>query len=410
MQIVIFSSPQRKEMLNNLLSELVGFDVFIIDDPSTFGKDNFWKRWELARLTCLRSNHDNYLILPDDICQIDIEKIKFLHLKFKNNPFVCSVISDGRKSCWGSRINHSREFKSENYIFTDIGFFDCGGATNRTTLEKFSVIKPHKRFAVSGKSSGVGHQITQKLRALRIPMYNSSPSLSFHGAHESVMHPLERLKNPLTTMKKLPVYVGMATFKGRPVQNAIDSLLPQVDQIFLYDNEKFPDLTDNGKFWGLSQIKEPCYYFTCDDDLKYPPNYIQKTIEAIEKHKCIITHHGRVLQGLDRSYYTGHKSVRCLSDNLETIQLHVPGTGVTAFRTDYFNPKNLHKAKDKKMSDIVFGLEAAKQGKKIMTIPHTRNWIKQLPIDHSTSIHTTESKNQSRQIELANEIFTILAL
>jgi len=111
--------------------------------------------------------------------------------------------------------------------------------------------------------------------------------------------------------------VGMATFKGREkaVDTAINSLSNQVDEIILYDNEVNPDLTDNGKFYGLSLQKEPCYYFTCDDDLFYPSNYVETMIESIERLGGIVTHHGRKLKGLYLSYYRGHENFRCLDNN-----------------------------------------------------------------------------------------------
>lgn len=207
----------------------------------------------------------------------------------------------------------------------------------------------------------------------------------------------------------MKVIVGMATFKGREkaLDKALESLHKQVDKIVLYDNEVNPDLTDNGKFYALNTIKEPCYYFTCDDDLLYPPDYVERTIDAIEEHKCIITHHGRILVNKDVSYYRGHIGFRCLDAIYTTTQLDVAGTGVTAFRTDYFNPKHLAFVEDKKMSDLVFSLEAIKKGKKIMAVPHSAEWIKHLPIDHSKTIHSEMSKKETRLIELANEIYDI---
>lgn len=204
------------------------------------------------------------------------------------------------------------------------------------------------------------------------------------------------------------VIVGMATFKGRErsVKLACDSLSNQVDDILLYDNEQGKDLTDNGKFYGLELIKEPCYYFTCDDDLHYPSDYVATMIEAIERTGTIVTHHGRKLRGLDRSYYRGHENFRCLDENTFEGRIDVCGTGVTAFRTDYFKPKNLHQHPLQKMSDIIFSYEAVKQGKDITILKHTNKWITHLPIDHSKSIHTTENKNELRQIHLANRIYT----
>ena len=207
----------------------------------------------------------------------------------------------------------------------------------------------------------------------------------------------------------MKIIVGMATFKGREdsCKKAIDSLLHQCDEIVLYDNERNPNLTDNGKFYGLKDLKEPVYYFTCDDDLFYPSNYIAQMITAIETHKCIVTHHGRKLVGLNVSYYRGHKSYRCLDDSRATDKIDVPGTGVTGFSTEYFHPKNLHESEYQKMSDLVLGLEAAKQQKKIMILPHLKGWIKQLPIDAKTAIFNTMVKSQDRNIQIANEIYTL---
>lgn len=208
----------------------------------------------------------------------------------------------------------------------------------------------------------------------------------------------------------MKVVVGMATFKGRErcVEEAIDSLSSQVDEILLYDNEVNPDLTDNGKFYGLNLIEEPCYYFSCDDDLIYPADYVETMIEAIERTKTIVTHHGRILLGQNRSYYTGHRVFHCLQYNASQCRLDVAGTGVSAWRTDYFNPVELAFKEDKKMSDLTFSLEASKQGKQITLIRHRGDWIRHSEkLDISKTIAVTESKNQHRQIQLADEIWRL---
>jgi glycosyltransferase involved in cell wall biosynthesis len=208
----------------------------------------------------------------------------------------------------------------------------------------------------------------------------------------------------------MKVLIGMATFNGRNITPTLNSLKNQTieNEVWIYDNEKRDrNLTDNGKFYPLTIADNPCYYFTCDDDIIYPPDYIERTIEAIEKHKCIVTYHGRRLRGLNRSYYRGHTALRCLDTFPQTMELDVCGTGVTAFRTDYFNPIGLHNAEDMRMSDLVFSLEAAKQGKKIMHIGHQAKWINFVPQPKGTTIYEMENKNEGRQIELANEIFKL---
>lgn len=209
-----------------------------------------------------------------------------------------------------------------------------------------------------------------------------------------------------------PVVIGMATYAGkgrdRSISEAIASLRGHGALLYLYDNSKhLVNLTDNGKFHGLVRIKEPCYYFTCDDDLIYPPDYIPEMIEKIKEHKCIVTHHGRTLTRKGIPYYRGHKSFRCLTDNLIEEKIHVAGTGVTAFDTEYFNPIHLWSSKDLRMSDLVFSLEAAKQGKDIMVLKHSTGYIKHSKhIDLRNTIFASEQNNK-RQTEIADEIFKL---
>ena len=80
---------------------------------------------------------------------------------------------------------------------------------------------------------------------------------------------------------------NIATMPSRidQLRLTLDSLRPQFDEIRIYLNEftyvpsfvkEFTyfqggeNLTDNGKFYGLKDLKEDEYYFTLDDDIIYP--------------------------------------------------------------------------------------------------------------------------------------------
>jgi hypothetical protein len=207
----------------------------------------------------------------------------------------------------------------------------------------------------------------------------------------------------------MKIIVGMATTNQRAkfAETAVESLVHQADEIIVYNNSnEAHDYTDNAKFHALTLFNEPVYYFSCDDDILYPSDYVSTMVEAIERTGTIVTHHGRELLGLDRNYYRGHKGFRCLDDNDKEQVIDVAGTGVTAFRTDYFNPTEIYKATDKRMSDLVFSLEAAQQGKEITILKHTKNWLKDLRVPESLSIYFMERRN-TRQNELANEIYNV---
>ena len=207
----------------------------------------------------------------------------------------------------------------------------------------------------------------------------------------------------------MKIIVGMATTnqRARFAETAVESLVHQADEIIVYNNSnEAHDYTDNAKFHALTLFNEPVYYFSCDDDILYPSDYVSTMVEAIERTGTIVTHHGRELLGLDRNYYRGHKGFRCLDENNTEQIIDVAGTGVTAFRTDYFNPTEIYKATDKRMSDLVFSLAAAQQGKQITILKHTKNWLKDLRVPQGLSIHFMERRN-TRQNELANEIYNV---
>jgi hypothetical protein len=214
----------------------------------------------------------------------------------------------------------------------------------------------------------------------------------------------------------MKIIFNIATIGDRPesLNKVLESLNNQtikIDEINIYDNSKEDiDLDAKGKFYFLQFYNEPVYYFTGDDDIYYPPTYIKDMILAIDKYKCIVTHHGRRLLGENRKYYQGHKAFKFSSTNKHEIFIDVAGTGVTAFSTDYFNPIDLIDKSQRRMVDLLFSLEAAKVDKDIMLLKHTTGYFKplQLLFKQNDSCFTSGYRSTQRdQIILANEIYKI---
>lgn len=195
------------------------------------------------------------------------------------------------------------------------------------------------------------------------------------------------------------VIAGIATTgkRERLLENTINSLKGQVDKIYIYNNSKSKDLTDNGKFWALQHEKD-CVYLSCDDDIIYPRDYAKTCIEWIEKKECIISWHGRVLKDTEKYYKGKHEEMRFFQES-KGLFLSVAGTGVSAFHTKYFCPE-IWNSEYKRMSDLVFSLEARKQGKIIYSPPKKHLWI--IP-QESTGI-AQETTDQTQQIELMRQI------
>jgi hypothetical protein len=205
----------------------------------------------------------------------------------------------------------------------------------------------------------------------------------------------------------------------------IDSIYNQVDEIRIYFNEiekvnpeliapllrdkikiiSGNNLTDNGKFYFISDSIE--YYFMMDDDFIYPSDYVEKTLSNIKKHKgCVITYHGRKLDGVGLNYYHGHRrAYRCMGTVSEDVIVDVAGTGVTAFDTYYFRPQLLFASMHLRMSDLVFAKEMAECGIQAICCKHELGWMKMM--DSTESIFESNvGKITIEQNKLADYIYT----
>lgn len=217
------------------------------------------------------------------------------------------------------------------------------------------------------------------------------------------------------------ITANLATIEARKytLQGVIDSLKDQVDTVRVYGNDYTPevegdnvevytgpDYTDNAKFFWLPISKG--IYFSCDDDIIYPPDYVETILKAFKKYpNTWLTFHGRKLKGLNLPYYTGHHTYQCLRDVDGDYQIDVPGTGVSAFHTDLikFDPLTW---KDYRMSDLMVGLELAKRDIRTICLGHKMFWIKSAQSHLKQSIHIREQRN-TRQNELANVIYELAA-
>lgn len=209
----------------------------------------------------------------------------------------------------------------------------------------------------------------------------------------------------------MKIIIGMATMNSREysIKYTIKSLQKQTvkpDEVIIYNNDQNEyDATDNAKFYYFEQKhNEPVYFLTMDDDIIYPENYIENTINMIEKYKCIVTYHGREINHRDVNYYTKHKCYSCLRSVLEDKAIAIPGTGVSAFRSDYFKPEGIFYNDNKRMSDILFGLEAQKQNKQIVLLKHESQWIGTTMMDLENSCFFKERGNET-QNKLTNIIY-----
>lgn len=220
------------------------------------------------------------------------------------------------------------------------------------------------------------------------------------------------------------VQIASIPDRERMLKKTILSLINQVDKIRVMLNgyPYIPDwldglagsykieyyqldnsLGDAAKFYpGYSDG----YVFTCDDDLIYPPDYIETTVDAIDKNNCIISLHGRVMRPrpIRDSYKDKKKWYHCLETVTGYHFVDIAGTGVMGFHTKYFIP-TITKMIYPNMADIWVAKQAAEQNKTLMVMPHRQGWLEyQNP---SNTIWDNRASNVKLQTAVYNTILPL---
>jgi hypothetical protein len=212
--------------------------------------------------------------------------------------------------------------------------------------------------------------------------------------------------------------INIATYPARfeSLLKTLDTLKGQADIIRIYLNEytEVPNelkdyycvlgdnLTDNGKFFWLDKAEDE-YYFTCDDDILYPPTYVSDTITRMGTHP-IVTYHGRVIHKPNQNYYGGYRCFNCFHTMIKDQRIDVGGTGVMCIDTRKFKA-TVWNSKDLKMSDCILSLEAAKQKVPITILAHKSGYLGYIPQPQGATIFDTSHKDCKRQTEIATEIY-----
>lgn len=225
-------------------------------------------------------------------------------------------------------------------------------------------------------------------------------------------------------MYKEQSLVVIATIERRSnmLRSSIDSLIDQVGLIYVYLNDyshkhnwmidyesKYEninftigkmclgDLGDAGKFILFNYIKDK-FYFSADDDIIYPNDYVQKTISTMQSQNIkVLSYHGRrfgdqslPIKGYLRDTHPDTKRIHFNGGNDHGEFVHAIGTGVSCFDKaslkDIKLPTDLMYHSKRNISDVWVSTHLLKSGI-IPYIPSfNRSWIR---INHTQNPRDT---------------------
>ncbi|MEX0809629.1 MAG: glycosyltransferase [Dongiaceae bacterium] len=238
---------------------------------------------------------------------------------------------------------------------------------------------------------------------------------------------LRILPNP--EWRERPMLVaGMATMPSRQatVRVAMASILSQVDRLFLFldrfegevdirhpkivvlRSQEFGDLRANGKLLGLTMCSGPTRYFTVDDDIRYPPDYVTRMnaqLDALPR-ETVLGVHGSRLRPPVRSYRDDRESLHRSMLRAEHEPVDVIGTDSAAFDMRALN-FDVRRWDSVNMVDLNFAIECAKRGLQRLLATRKRYWVEALSENQPDSIYAKLKQDDSHQTVLANALLKL---
>lgn len=424
-------SPNNQE--NKAFVELKGWEWRRAE--TNHGKRRFWKWVSQSYAAQQAKSAGLWVLLPDDVrlCTNFFSRCLEYWKTAPRDRVSLNLLRDEcrlTKACW-TGIRPTRV----NDKIDNVGYTDGLAVVNRTYFEglRWSVRTVPKNRWLSGPllSSGVGDKVSRALHARHLGQYRVRQSLVQHVDGPSQMNPDARLVDSMLAVDFVDGEVAAqrlrrvdkvtASLCSIPTRKAdlarvVASLEPQVDHLNVFLNgypgipaflkkdwitvarsQDHEDRSDANKAFWTGSVKG--YHFLCDDDLIYPPDYVERLIAGIETRgrRAVVGAHGRVLKPVLKNYYRSAQKVhRCLGRVQLDAAVHILGTGALAYHTDTL-ALTWADFPQGDMADIWFGIACQKQQVPSVVMRHQPGWMLLTKEGQNDTIFERASKDDGRQ-------------
>ncbi|OOY35526.1 glycosyltransferase family 2 protein [Solemya velum gill symbiont] len=218
---------------------------------------------------------------------------------------------------------------------------------------------------------------------------------------------------------------GMATMPSRmhTLWPAIASILPQLDRLYLFfdrfdklpsirhpkiiylTSQSFGDHRANGKFLGMLFAGDGDYYFSLDDDILYPRDYVERMTDFLQRgnNAFIAGVHGARLKTDIKHYLTDRDVANRRMAIATESSVHILGTCTTAFNTDTLR-LDVRRWKHRNMVDLTFALICTERGIPLKIISREENWVGSQEENQSDSIFSELQKDDTVQTTMAKAL------
>jgi hypothetical protein len=159
--------------------------------------------------------------------------------------------------------------------------------------------------------------------------------------------------------------------------NVPPSFLGSFDRVTVRRAEDAGDLHASSRFLCLQDLSNPTAVVIVDDDIIYPPDYVDRLVSALQRleGKAIVGVHGRIFMPPYQSYVRNAAVAHFGCELVQDRQVHVLGTGTCAFISSNFrvDPREWGGTD---MNDIEVAIEAQRRGLPRIAVARAAGWLK----------------------------------
>jgi hypothetical protein len=189
---------------------------------------------------------------------------------------------------------------------------------------------------------------------------------------------------------------------------AFPKFLENFDRVTVYKAEDVGNLHCSSRFLCLQELNAPAVVAMVDDDIIYPPNYIDRLVGELKEcdGNAIVGVHGRIFVPPHKSYVRDAVVYHFAKELPRSRHVHAVGVGTCAFVASNF-PVNPREWGRTDMDDINVAIEAQRRGLPRTAIARADGWMKPHPEPQADSIWNKMRADDSEQSRLMR---TLLAL
>lgn len=222
-------------------------------------------------------------------------------------------------------------------------------------------------------------------------------------------------------LASLPRIGGIASIPSRvdTLPRVLASIVPQVERLhlFLHGYDAIPEAARHarvvavlaprdtpwrasGRLHGLAAESRPCLYFTFDDDIVYPDDYVERLARALVRHEgnAVVGFHAHNYRPPYESYIRDRQRFPFVKRKLFEAQVDELGAGTLAFVSSRL-PMDPRRWKYGDLDDIMIAQEAERAGLRRIALARGRHYIGRARRDTTGTLWKSVLEDESRSVE-----------